>query len=140
MTTPSVPPFKVSAVQAEPVWLNAKATAAKTIHLIREAASNGAKLIAFPELWIPGYPYYLWVKDFGSTMPFNLKYSANALSLDSEEIASIQEACRDYGIWTSFGFAEKRNGSMYMSNCIISDEVSMFCDSFIRVIGHWTRY
>ena len=122
MALPNIPPFKVAAVQAEPVWLNAKATAAKTCELIAQASSNGAKLVAFPELWIPGYPYFLWVKDFGNTMPFNLQYAANALTVDSPEIKSIQDACAAAAIWASFGFAERRNGSMYMSNCIVDDQ------------------
>lgn len=125
MSIPNVAPFKVAAVQAEPVWLDAKATVEKTCKLIKEAASNEAKIIAFPELWIPGYLYFLWVKDFGTTMPFNIKYFANALFIDSLEIQQIKDTCATNAIWTSFGFAEKRNGSMYMSNCIIDDQVSL---------------
>lgn len=45
---------KVAAVQAEPVWLDLQGTVNKTCQLITEAASNGAKLVAFPECWIPG--------------------------------------------------------------------------------------
>ncbi|CEH12294.1 Carbon-nitrogen hydrolase [Ceraceosorus bombacis] len=122
MAVPNVPPFKVAAVQAEPVWLNARATAEKTCTLIKEAASSGAKLIASPELWIPGYPHFLWVKDFGSSMPFSIKYAAHALTAESPEIQLIKDACAANSIWTSFGFAERRNGSMYMSNCIINSE------------------
>lgn len=126
MSTANLAPCKLAAVQAEPVWLNAQATVAKTIDLIKEAAEQGANLIAFPELWIPGYPYFLWVKDFGSSMPMTLKYAANALEVESEEIRAIRAACKEFSIWTSFGFAERRNGSMYMSNCIIGADVSVY--------------
>ena len=33
--------------------------------LIDEAAANGAQLIAFPETWIPGYPWFLWFRREG---------------------------------------------------------------------------
>ena len=48
--------FKAAVVQAAPVWLDLEGTVAKTITYIEEATSEGAKLIAFPETWIPGYP------------------------------------------------------------------------------------
>ncbi|UZJ53796.1 hypothetical protein CBS101457_003116 [Exobasidium rhododendri] len=124
MSAPSIDPFLVAAVQAEPVWLDAQRTVDKTISLLKEAAGKGAKLVAFPELWIPGYPYFLWVKDFGAAMPMTTKYVANALTLDSEEIRQIQQGCKDLGVWISFGYAEKRQNSLYMSNCIIDDKVN----------------
>lgn len=51
---------RVAVTQAEPVWLDLDATIDKTCKLIEEAALNGAKLIAFPECWIPGYPSWIW--------------------------------------------------------------------------------
>ena len=55
------PKFKGAVVQAAPVWLDLEGTVAKTITYIEEAASEGAKLITFPETWIPGYPWHIWV-------------------------------------------------------------------------------
>lgn len=51
---------RVAVTQAEPAWLNLAAGVAKTCELIAEAAKNDAKLIAFPECWIPGYPCWIW--------------------------------------------------------------------------------
>lgn len=51
---------KVAVTQHEPVWFDLQATVDKTCRLIEEAASNGAKLIAFPEVWITGYPAWIW--------------------------------------------------------------------------------
>lgn len=58
-----LPRFKAAAVQASPVYLNAGATAEKAASLVREAAAHGAKLIAFPEVFVPGYPYWNWITD-----------------------------------------------------------------------------
>lgn len=44
-----------TACNVAPVFLDTKATVAKTIGLIREAASNKADLVVFPETHIPGY-------------------------------------------------------------------------------------
>lgn len=51
---------RVAVTQAEPAWLDLAAGVAKTRELITEASKNGAKLIAFPECWIPGYPCWIW--------------------------------------------------------------------------------
>ena len=55
------PKYKVAVVQAAPAWLDLDASIDKSIALIREAAERGAKLIAFPEAFIPGYPWHIWM-------------------------------------------------------------------------------
>ncbi|GHF74481.1 carbon-nitrogen hydrolase family protein [Seohaeicola zhoushanensis] len=55
--------FKAAAVQASPVFLDAEATAHKAARLIAEAGENGARLVVFPEVFIPGYPYWSWITD-----------------------------------------------------------------------------
>lgn len=51
---------KVAVTQHEPVWFDLQATVDKTCRLMEEAAANGAQLIAFPEVWITGYPAWIW--------------------------------------------------------------------------------
>jgi len=50
--------FKAAAVQTSPVFLNVDATVDKAISFIKEATQNGASLVAFPEVFIAGYPYW----------------------------------------------------------------------------------
>jgi predicted amidohydrolase len=49
-----------AAVQATPVFLDREATLEKARRLVEEAAALGARLIVFPEAFVPGYPYWLW--------------------------------------------------------------------------------
>jgi nitrilase len=45
---------KVAAVQAAPVLLDRDATISKVIALTEQAAAQGARLVAFPEAFVPG--------------------------------------------------------------------------------------
>ncbi|WP_327242179.1 nitrilase-related carbon-nitrogen hydrolase [Streptomyces sp. NBC_01320] len=49
------PRFTAAAVQTAPIYLDAAATVDKAVALIHEAAGHGARLIAFPEVFVPGY-------------------------------------------------------------------------------------
>jgi nitrilase len=49
-----------AAVQATPVFLHRDETVDKSVRLIKEAGSNGAGLIVFPETFIPTYPDWVW--------------------------------------------------------------------------------
>ena len=52
--------IKAAVVQAEPEWFDLQGTVNKTCRLIEQAAANGANIVAFPELFIPGYPTWIW--------------------------------------------------------------------------------
>ena len=51
---------KVAIVQQAPIFLEKEKTIQKAINLIEEAAESDAKLIVFPETFIPGYPDWIW--------------------------------------------------------------------------------
>jgi len=51
----ALPTIRVAAVQAAPVFLDLEATLGLLEEWTRRAASEGAKVIAFPETWLPGY-------------------------------------------------------------------------------------
>ena len=52
-------PVKVAAVQASYVLMDQQACLRKAIELIHQAAGDGAQLVAFPEVFIPGTP--IWI-------------------------------------------------------------------------------
>ena len=112
--------YRVAAVQAEPVWLDADATVEKTIGLIEDAAAQNVSLLAFPETWIPGYPLFLWLGTVAGQMPYIARYHANSLTVDSKQLTAIRQAARRAGITVALGYSEKDHSSLYMAQTLIA--------------------
>jgi aliphatic nitrilase len=123
--TESVRSFRAAAVQAEPAWLDADAGVAKTVDLIAEAARGGARLIAFPEVWIPGYPHFLWLGPVADQVPFVGRYHATSLAPDGPGMTAIRHAARRHGITVVLGYSEKDHGSLYISQTVIAADGSV---------------
>lgn len=109
------PKFKAAAVQAAPVFLDAEATADKAVKLIEEAAANGAKLIGFPEGFIPGYPWWVWLSDPVSTSPLQQKLMENAVEIPGPIVKKLSKAARDNNIYVCISVSEKEGGSLYLT-------------------------
>ncbi|KAJ1554791.1 hypothetical protein HK405_004066 [Cladochytrium tenue] len=114
------PKFKVAAIQSEPAWLDLAAGITKTCDLIAEAAAEGAKLIVFPETWIPGYPNYIWMMTVVQQFAFTKRYIENSLALDGPEMLAIRRAAKTNKIVVSLGFSERSStNSLYISDILI---------------------
>jgi aliphatic nitrilase len=124
MTTPQHPRFKAAAVQAAPVFLDLDASVDKAVGLITEAAAEGAQLIAFPETYLPGYPWFIWLDSPAWGMQFIQRYHDNSLVYGSPEADRISDAARGHRITVVMGLSEKRDGSLYMGQWIIDADGS----------------
>ena len=122
------PRFKAAAVQAAPVFLDLRATVVKAESLIAEAAGNGASLIAFPETWIPGYPFWIWLGAPAWGMRFVQRYHDNALSMGSAEFDRLCRVAAINDIHVLLGFSEKDGGSLYLSQSLIGPDGALIAN------------
>jgi len=113
------PKYKVAAVQAAPMFLDLDASIDKAISLIAEASKQGARLIAFPETWLPGYPWFIWLDSPAWGMQFIQRYHDNSLTYGTPQAERLAKAARDHKIMVVMGLSEKRGGSLYMGQWII---------------------
>ncbi|HGJ5865757.1 MAG TPA: carbon-nitrogen hydrolase family protein [Arsenophonus nasoniae] len=111
----------VACVQAAPVFMDLEGTIDKTIDLIKEAACKGAELIAFPENWLPGYPWFLWLDSPAALTPLVYQYYQNSLVLGSEQAKRIASVARENNIWLLLGLSERDHGTLYMAQWLISN-------------------
>jgi nitrilase len=102
-------PFKVAVVQAAPVFLNRAATIDKACELIAAAGREGARLIAFPEGYIPTYPDWVWAIPAGEEGLLGELYSelvANAATIPSDATEALCRAARSAGAYVVMGLSE----------------------------------
>ncbi len=113
--------YKVAAVQAAPSFLDLDASIERTVGLIDEAAANGARLIAFPETWIPGYPWWIWLgaPAWAIMKGFVSRYFDNSLAYDSAAAETLRQAAKRNNIVVVLGLSERDGGSLYIAQWII---------------------
>ena len=114
--------YKVAAVQAAPVFLDLDATLEKGIAFIEEAANNGARLIGFPETWMPGYPWWIWLDSPIGGLRFVQQYHENSLQKESPQMQKLCDAARDNDIFVVMGASERDGGSLYIAQFFIDTD------------------
>ena len=114
--------FPAAAVQAAPVWMNTAATVAKACDLIRQAAAGGARLVAFPEVYVPAYPYWNWLMTpFEGSRFFRELYKQSIL-VPGEETQRLCEAARAARCHVVIGINERSPvsmGTIFNTNLVI---------------------
>ena len=81
----------------------------------------GAKLVAFPETWIPGYPWWIWLTTPAQGMSYVQRYFDNSLVVGGAEFQRLADAARQLGIWMSTGYSERAGGSLYIAQALFDD-------------------
>src|SRR5438128_4201737 len=102
--------FKVAAVQATPVFLDREATIDKACELIATAGSEGARLIVFPEAFIPTYPEWVWGIPPGEQGLLNELYSellTNSVTIPSDATDRLCRAARLANAYVVMGMSER---------------------------------
>lgn len=107
-----LPKFTAAAVQDSPAFLDPAATVAKAVRLIEEAADNGAKLVAFPEVFVAGYPYWNWTMNPVQGSPWFEKLYRSAIEVPGPEVAQLCAAARRHRVTVVIGANERNRVSM----------------------------
>ena len=114
--------IKVAVVQAASILFDREASVEKACKLIREAASQGARFILFPEAFIPAYPRGL---SFGMVVGSRTaegrhlwqRYWENAVDLPSQTTELLGDTINETGVYLAIGVIERDNqfsrGTLY---------------------------
>jgi len=116
----------VAIAQAAPVVLDLAGSVAKACEWIREAGSRGARLIAFPETWLPVYPLWCDTGSLGKwehepSKQLHARLARNSLAIPSSETEILCRAARDARCAVVMGANERVNtGTLYNTLLFIS--------------------
>src|SRR6516164_786477 len=116
------PAYKVAAAHVAPVFLDTDRSVKKACSVIEEAAGNGARLIAFPEAFLPGFPVWAALDAPIRTHELLKRLAASALVIDGPELVRVRQTARRNGIFVSIGFTEGTKtsvGCLWNSNVLI---------------------
>lgn len=103
-------PFLVAAVQQSPVFLDREATIDRACEWIAEAATKGARLVVFPEAFVPGYPLWVWSVPAGQTHALRALYAElldQAVTISSGAVERLRKAARAAGVCVAIGINER---------------------------------
>jgi len=117
---------RVAAVQAPPVFLDLAASQMRAVELIEKAAAGGARLVAFAEAWLPGYPEWIvrgapW-EDHQFKVLF-ARLSANSVEVADGDLRDLCAAAARHEVVVVIGVTERdtqfSRGTLYNSLVLI---------------------
>lgn len=112
----------VAAVQATPVFLDREATTEKACALVKEAAAQGARLVVFPETFIPTYPDWVWRLPAWRDGALVRRLYEESVAIPGPTVDRLAEAAREHGTYLAMGVNEVDGGTLYNTLLYLSPD------------------
>lgn len=128
----SFPKYKAAAVQAASVFLDREGSTEKACALIEEAAQNGARFIAFPECFIPGYCYWTANLRFSQQKVLKEEFFNQAVMIPSSTTDKLCETARKYNVFVAIGINERDNKTLY--------DTMLYIDQTGKIVGKHRKF
>jgi len=118
------PTVRAAAVQAASVFLDRDASTEKACELIREAGRHGARVIGFPEGFIPAHP--VWFHFHAATgriaTELSVELFKNSIEIPGAHVEALRQAAADAHAYVVIGVCERvpnTTGTLYNSQLFI---------------------
>ena len=116
-------PFTVACAQVEPVVFDRDASVEKLARTAAEAAAKGARIVVFPEAFLPAYPSSAWAKALAGWEDDGAKEAFALLAREAVEVPGpaerrLGEIAREHELWLVTGVTERdpaHPGTLYNS-------------------------
>jgi nitrilase len=102
---------RLAIVQEAPAFLDRAACLGIAVASVAQAAAQGAKVIVFPEAFIPGYPAWIWRLRPGGDMALSERLHRalldNSVDLAADGLAPLREAAKKHQVTVVCGIHER---------------------------------
>lgn len=111
--------IRVAAVQASPAFLDLEATLELTDDWAHRAAKVGARIVAFPETWLPGYPAWLdsspeaGIWNHAGAKAVHQRLMENSVAVPGPADTRLASLAKQLGITLIVGAHERAGNSLY---------------------------
>lgn len=119
------PIIRAAAAQIAPVLHSRDGTTEKVLAAIARAAAQGARLIVFPETFVPYYPYFSFVQPPAFVGAEHMRLYEQAVTVPGPVTTAVSAAAREHGIVVALGVNERDHGSIYNAQLIFDAEGSL---------------
>ncbi|MFF7454185.1 carbon-nitrogen hydrolase family protein [Kitasatospora sp. NPDC008115] len=136
-----LPRFTAAAVQAAPVFLDTAATVDKAVALIHEAAGHGASLVVFPEVFVPGYPYWNWTMNPVQGSPWFERLYRASVDVPGPHVDTLRAAARRAGVVLVIGVNERGPhslGALY-NTLLVIDADGELLSAHRKLVPTWAE-
>jgi aliphatic nitrilase len=112
------PKIRVAAVQIAPDLATLEGTLSRVLQAIDEAGGRGAKLVVFPETFLPWYPYFSFIRPPVMTGAEHLRLYDQAVVVPGPVTHAVSAAAKRHGAVIVLGINERDHGSLYNTQLI----------------------
>ena len=110
-------PLNVACAQVEPVLFDRAATIDRIAAVATDAAGEGARLVLFPEAFVPVYPSNRWVRFLaggdGDAKRVYARLARESIELPGPDAERLAEIAREHALWLAVGANELERGTIY---------------------------
>lgn len=110
---------RVAAAHIAPVFLDQAATTDKACRWVEKAGRDGVDLLVFPEVFLPGFPY--WINCYPPLVQgeINLRYLEASVAVPGVEVEKLCSAARTAGTAVVIGVSERDGTTCYNTQVFI---------------------
>jgi nitrilase len=110
--------IRVAAAQLAPDLETAGGTVSKVLAALAGAADNGARLVVFPETFVPWYPYFSFVYPPVLTGAEHIRLYENAVVVPGPVTDAVAQQAKRHKVVVVLGVNERDHGSLYNTQLV----------------------
>jgi predicted amidohydrolase len=111
--------ISVGAVHAAPFLLDRTATIARACDWIAEAGRQGVNLLVFPEVFVPGFPYWINLYPPAEQHAIQARYIEASVDVDAGDLEAVCRAAAAAQVVVVLGVSERLGSTIYNSQAFI---------------------